>query len=123
MVWLNMAVATLIATLAGLGIGGGGLLVIYMTLVLGTPQLAAQGINLVFFVFSAAASLLVHYKKRNINVKLVTTLAIGGICGSVFGVYLSHTLEPSLIRKCFGVLLIISGMLTLFSKTPAKEKE
>ena len=49
--WLDILVSFLIATLSGLGIGSGGLLVIYLTLLDGMPQLRAQGVNLVFFSF------------------------------------------------------------------------
>jgi len=38
---LNIIVGAATAVLAGLGVGGGGLLVIYLTLVLNLPQLQA----------------------------------------------------------------------------------
>ena len=56
-------------TLTGMGIGGGGLLVLYLTAMDGVGQLAAQGCNLLFFVYASAASLFVHNKKRNLNIK------------------------------------------------------
>ncbi len=116
MIVVNMIAATLIATMAGLGIGGGGLLVIYLTLVLGTEQLTAQGINLVFFIFSAMASLFIHFKKRNINITHVAILAVTGICASVLGSYISHNIDVGILRKIFGGLLVVSGVLALFKK-------
>ena len=45
----------LISALMGMGVGGGGLFIIYFTLLLGTPQLTAQGTNLLLFVFIPAS--------------------------------------------------------------------
>ena len=54
---IDILAGILIGTLTGMGIGGGGLLVIYLTAVRGMPQLSAQGCNLLFFIFAASASL------------------------------------------------------------------
>ena len=39
------------AMLSAMGVGGGGLLVIYLTEILGMEQRCAQGINLLFFLY------------------------------------------------------------------------
>ena len=116
MIAVNIIAAALIAVMAGLGIGGGGLLVIYLTLVLGKDQLSAQGINLCFFIFCSAASLFIHFKKRNINIKQVLILSITGIVTSIIGAYISKTIDTDILRKIFGALLIFSGTCALFSK-------
>ena len=54
---MKIAIASfIIALLSGMGIGSGGLLVIYLTLLEKVPQLTAQGINLLFFIFASASS-------------------------------------------------------------------
>ena len=116
MIIINMIAAALIAVMAGLGIGGGGLLVIYLTLVLKTDQLTAQGINLIFFIFSAVASLFVHFKKRKLDIRLITLLAVTGIIGSVPGSYISHNIDIKILQVIFGALLIFSGVMALFKK-------
>lgn len=116
MIVVNMIAATLIACMAGLGIGGGGLLVIYLTMVLGTEQLTAQGINLLFFIFSAIASLFIHFKKRKLDFRNIAILAIFGICTSILGSYVSHNIDVGILRKIFGGLLVASGILALFKK-------
>lgn len=42
--------AFLTALLAGMGVGSGGLFVVFLTVFLDYPQLAAQGLNLYFFI-------------------------------------------------------------------------
>ena len=48
--------------LSGFGIGGGSLLLIYMTSFAGVPQNLAQGINLLYFLPTAGAALPAHFK-------------------------------------------------------------
>ena len=116
MIIVNMLCAALIAVMAGLGIGGGGLLVIYLTSVLSVDQLSAQGINLVFFIFSAIASLFVHFRKRNIDIMQVAMLSVSGICASLLGSRLSHNIKTDTLSVIFGMLLALSGLLTLFKR-------
>ena len=108
--------------LAGCGIGGGGLIVIYLTFVKDLNQVNAQGINLLFFVFSAAASLTVHLRKRKINFPLVAVLSSSGVVGSFLGSHTASVLPPFALRKMFGVMLIISGTITVIRIIKDKRK-
>ena len=47
---------------ASLGLGGGMVLIIYLTVFAGMPQIQAQGINLIFFVPIAIISIIIHNK-------------------------------------------------------------
>ena len=56
--WLvPMLAGALTGILSGFGIGGGSLLLIYMTSFAGLPQDLAQGINLLYFLPTAGAAL------------------------------------------------------------------
>jgi Predicted permeases len=111
---MNIIAGLITAVLAGLGVGGGGLLVIYLVFVLGTEQLQAQGINLVFYLFASAAALIVHCRKRKIDWKSVVICAVFGIVGSFLGVKIAGVIDPVWIRKTFGVFLLVSGVWGLF---------
>ena len=67
MFFMDMVASFLISVLAGMGVGGGGLLVIYLSLVRNIDQLAAQGINLLFFVCASLSALVVNIKKRSLK--------------------------------------------------------
>lgn len=110
------------ATLAGLGIGGGGLLVIYLSLVRHMPQLQAQGINLVFFLLASSAALIIHIKKKRINWKRWAGAALFGAIGALAGCWTALRLDPNFIRKIFGALLVVSGIIELFRKSPSNDK-
>ena len=102
------------ALLAGLGVGGGGLLVIYLVLIKNYEQLMGQGINLIFFVFSSLSAMIIHIKKRKIPYILVLVIALFGTVGALMGCVLAKEIDSTVIRMIFGFLLIISGGIALF---------
>ena len=109
----HIIVGFLCAALAGLGIGGGGLLVIWLVLACGMEQLTAQGVNLTFFLFSSGAAMLVHLMRRTLNFRLIASLAICGCLGAVAGSFLAKNADPAFMRTAFGWLLITSGVISL----------
>ena len=113
---VDFLVGFAVSVLSGLGIGGGGLLVIWLVLFANTEQLTAQGINLVYFLFSSTAAMVVHLMRRTLNWRLIAYLILLGSVGAVLGSLIAKNTEPQLIRTCFGVLLIGSGILALFKK-------
>ncbi|MBQ2767944.1 MAG: sulfite exporter TauE/SafE family protein [Clostridia bacterium] len=110
---LDLIAATAIAVLSGMGVGSGGLLVIYLTLIRDVPQLSAQGINLLFYLCSAGGSLAVHLRRRHLRFPLIALLAGAGLVGAYLGSSLSSRLDPALLRRLFGGMLLISGSIVL----------
>ena len=113
MAFVDMMAALFMGALSGMGIGGGGLLVIYLTLIRGAEQINAQGINLYFFVFASIAALFIHCRKRRIDYSLVLLLSAFGMPVSLFGGLLASVTDPYLLRKIFGIMLIIAGGISL----------
>lgn len=122
MIIVDIAAAAAIGTLSGMGIGGGGLLVIYLTLVRGVGQLEAQGMNLYFFIFASAAALFVHIAKRKINYLLILLTSSVGMLGAYGGSALASVTDPELIRRVFGAMLLVSGGISLFRVVSAKRR-
>ena len=113
MAFVDMIAAFFMGALSGMGIGGGGLLVIYLTLFRGAGQMSAQGINLYFFVFASIAALIIHCRKRRISYSRVLLISAFGMPLSLFGGLLASVTDPYLLRKIFGIMLIIAGGLSL----------
>ena len=59
---LPFAVGAATGILSGFGVGGGTLLLVYLTAVAGVEQHQAQGINLLYFLPAAAMALPGHWK-------------------------------------------------------------
>ena len=112
--WIvDVIAAFFMGALSGMGIGGGGLLVIYLTVLRQTDQIIAQGINLYFFLFASVAALFIHCQKRNINYKLILFLAAFGMPAALFGGELATVTDPDTVQKIFGGMLILAGGTSL----------
>lgn len=96
--------------LSGLGIGGGSLLMVWMTAVLSLPQEAAQSINLLYFLPTAAVSLIFHSKNRFVDWKSSVWAILGGVCFAAAGAFLSTRLSTDLLRRLFGGFLLFIGV-------------
>ena len=105
----------LISALMGMGVGGGGLLIIYLTLYLNLPQLSAQGTNLLLFIVAGGGALLLHFKKRKIKLWQVLCGIIFGAMGSIFSSLVLSDLDPKYAKITLGALLIISGSVTVYN--------
>lgn len=114
MVMRDILASLLAAALSGLGVGSGGLLVIYLTLVAGIDQHTAQGINLLFFLFSGGAALAVHSGGRRLYPAAIALMTGAGVVGAFLGTSWAQALPPLLLRRLFGGMLVLSGMLALY---------
>ena len=109
----ELAVAFLIAVIVGLGVGGGGFFVIYLTLCLNYPQLLAQGTNLLFFLVCSVASLFVHARKRRLFKKSLIPIILFSLVGTLTGSSLATAVPTKIPRLLLGCLLIFSGAVAL----------
>ena len=102
--------------LCGSGIGGGTLLLIYMTAFAGIPQTLAQGINLLYFLPTAATALPAHIKNGYIDRGALLPAILTGLAGTALAAWAATALDVELLHRCFGGFLIVIGLRELFSK-------
>ncbi len=120
----------IIALLAGLfsgiagsmGLGGGAVLIIYLTLFTSTDRLTVGGINLIFFIPISLLAVIIYALKGQIRWKTVLSLALFGILGAVLGIWLSNIIGSKIIGKIFGALLIIMGLKEVLFGIAKKKK-
>lgn len=110
---ISIIVGTLIALLSGMGVGGGGLFAVYLSIFTDTPQLSIQGYNLLFFLFSAGASVVIQLFRRNIPFFAVGIMVLSGMVGASAGFFLTSALSSDLLRRLFGIMLISGGIMSL----------
>ncbi len=114
---LNILAAFLSGVAGAMGLGGGGVLVLYLTLYLKLNQLKSQGINLIFFIPCSIVALIMHTKNKLIAWKEIIPFIIGGIIGVTTGIIVIKYIETNLITKLFAALLIVMGIKEFFTKT------
>ena len=120
---IEAVVGLLTGVIASMGLGGGFILVVWLTVFAEVEQKAAQGINLLFFLPIAFISLIIHIKNGLVNKTLVKKLALGGILGAVIGTFGAMWIDNSLLRKLFAVFLLVFGLKELFSRNPEKNTD
>lgn len=107
--------------IGSLGVGGGGVLIVFLTFFMNFSRSESSVINLIFFIPIAVFSVIMYLKQKTIDLKTALRLVIPGLLGSGLGVFLSGIVKTDILSKLFGVLLIAASIKTLFS--PAKKED
>jgi len=110
---VSVLVCTVLGVLSGLGTGGGSLLILWLTLMLGMDQETARSINLMFFIPSALVACLFRWKQGRLDIKKVLPAIIAGSIASGLFTFLSRDMDTTMLRKLFGGLLIVTGLREL----------
>lgn len=111
-----LLVSATLGILTGLGVGGGSLLILWLTLVLGWEPEIARSVNLLFFLPGAAVSCLLRRKQGQLPIqKLLPAIFAGCACGGLF-TWVSAGWDTALLRKLFGFLLLLTGLRELTYK-------
>ena len=108
--WVSVLAGTVLGFLSGLGVGGGSLLMLWLTLVVGMDQGQARLMNLMFFLPCAMLASLFRFKKAKPQLRLSLYAMGAALLGAVIGNILNGQMELTLLRKAFGVLFLICGI-------------
>lgn len=99
--------------LSGLGTGGGSLLILWLTAVIGMEQTDARVINLLFFLPCALASSCLRIKRGLPPLsKIQPGILWGAITAAIFTL-IGRGMDTGLLRKLFGILLLFTGVREL----------
>lgn len=101
--------------LSAWGIGGGTLLLLVMSLFLGVDQITAQGINLLYFLPTAAMALVQHRKNGLLDAPVLGGAIPWGLPAAALGAFLATAADVAALKKPFGVFLLVVPGFTLFS--------
>ena len=113
---LNGAVGLLTGVLSGMGVGGGSLLVVYLTALAGWSHTAAAGTNLLYLLCCAPAALFCHIKNNLIDLKIAGLCLAGGLPAAVAASLLAGGGEQPLLHTLFGVWLLAVGIKEIFAR-------
>lgn len=117
MIWITLGIVGFLSGIcASLGIGGGFVLLLYLSAVAGMPQKEAQLLNLIFFLPIAVLSLVFHIKNKLIDGKAIVPSVLGGLAGVFLGVLLASWLSNEWLAKLFAVFIFLIGLKELFAR-------
>ena len=98
------------------GVGGGTLLLLVMTLFLGVDQRTAQGVNLLFFLPTAASALVCHARGGYLDKPTLKAAMPVAVAAALVGAWVSNAVDVEVLRKPFGVYLLLSGVSLVWPK-------
>jgi uncharacterized protein len=96
--------------LAGLfGVGGGILFVPTLALVLGLTQLHAEATSLLAILPTSFVGTWRQRRYGNVDLRAAAVIGVGSIAGVQFGVLLAESLPQGVLRRMFGLLLLVTA--------------
>lgn len=110
---VNFLVGAALGFLSGLGVGGGSLLLLWLTLIAGVPQAQARTMNLMFFIPCALLATVFRWKQSKPDWHLAIPAILAGLLGALLGNFLGPRLDVDLLKKAFGVLFLVCGIREL----------
>ncbi len=113
---MELMAASVLGFLAGLGVGGGSLLVLYLTLILGWSPEEARAVNLLFFLPGAAIATFLRRRDGSLELKTLMGAILAGCIAAGAASLLSKGMDVSLLKRLFGGLLIVTGLRELTYK-------
>ncbi|MEN6593237.1 MAG: sulfite exporter TauE/SafE family protein [Methanobacterium sp.] len=106
---------------SALGGGGGGLYAPILILLFGIPTQTAIATSLASILPTTVAGAFSHYREGNVDVQTGLILGVGGIAGTLIGVYIANLIPPILLQRILGVFILI--MLVPMLRTVLKRRK
>lgn len=104
------------AIISAWGVGGGTLLLLAMTLFLDVPTSEARAINLLFFLPTAASALFLHARSGNLDPPTLRRTIPWAVPAALLGAWIASGLDTDVLRRPFGVYLLLSALSLLWPK-------
>ncbi len=120
---MDIFIGFITGIISGFGVGGGSLLVLYLTAFAGVDQYTAGGVNLLYFTGCAPTALISHIRQKRILFKAAGLCLLTGIPLSVIAAIISGNLDTEWLKKGFGVVLLYIGIKELCAKKTKTEEK
>ena len=109
---------------SALGMGGGTILILLLGIFSNLEQHLVQGTNLIVFIPVSIIAILINIKNKKIDYKISFKIIIFGMIGAFIGSMLAFKFNNRILKKFFGIFLLIIGFLEICSfkyRLPKKE--
>jgi uncharacterized protein len=99
------------------GIGGGIIIVPVLVYFLGFSQHMAQGTVLAMFLLPIGLlGVYNYYQAGHVNIKTALVIATTFLIGSYFGAKIAISINQEMLKKVFGVILLLLSLKMIFWK-------
>lgn len=112
---INIFIGAISGIISSLGMGGGTILILCLSLFMGINQHIAQGANLIFFIPTAIVSTFINQKNKLIKWKTGLVIIVFGIIGTIIGANISVNLDTNKLKLCFGIFLLCIAAFEIYT--------
>ena len=121
MCFLLMLISCLSGIFAGMGMGGGTILIPLLSLFFTVGQHTAQAVNLIAFIPMSIVALVIHFKNKLVRFEKTLLIILPGIATCIIGCYISRLITGDLLKRCFGGFLIVLSIYQFITQIKKKE--
>jgi len=101
--------------IGGMGLGGGIVLIPVLTGILGFSQHEAQALCLFCFLPMSLCAVIMHFIKKNIDLKKVFKISVFGLGGAALGATLANVSQGDILKMIFALFLLVLGGIRIVS--------
>lgn len=112
---LEIVFGLLAGIVSGMGMGGGTILILLLSVFMEVDQHVAQATNLVFFIPTSIAAIMINFKQKNIDLKVAKLISIFGVMGAVAGAIISDKIENENLKRYFAVFILLIAIREIYS--------
>lgn len=112
---MEILIGIISGLVTSLGMGGGTVLILLLTMQLNISQHIAQAANLIFFIPTAITTIILNTKNKNIDFKVGVNILAFGIIGAIMGAIASNKLDVKNLRKFFGFFLLFIAIHEIYN--------
>ena len=99
------------------GVGGGLIMIPLLIILLGLSQHEAQGTSLAVMLPPIGILAAINYHKAGfVKWEYAMIIAITFIIGGYFGSKYAVTLRPEIVKRVFGIVMLLGALKMIFSK-------
>lgn len=120
---MNIILYIILGLLAGIfggffGIGGGAIMIPALVYLFGFSQHQAQGTTLAAMIPPIGLLAAIRYwQSGNVKLEIALFICLGFFIGGWFGADFAHRISDVILRKIFGIFLLILSLKMIFAKT------
>ena len=116
-------IGVLCGMITGLGMGGGSFLILFLTAFMHIEQHLSQATNLIFYIPTSIATLMVYFKNKKIDSIIGQKLLYSTILGATIGAFLTKRIHTAQLRKCFAIFVFMVGVFDLIKSIRLPKKK